>query len=310
MKKIAAFILILCITSVYVWSQPYAANKKMDSPQLTGNLLLDSKIVSASDSSENFLSGFFNETPKRPFKAAVMSAIIPGTGEIYSESYISAASFFTAEIIFLSTFYYYNNLANEREKDFQKIANDPVNGWFVDKYASYLIEMAGRQGVNAQDLIGAMEQDGYNHYFSPDNSYDAPGNRSYWNLLNDLEGRLTYEDEYGNAFSHKLPHYGEQQYYELIGKYDQFSPGWGDFTGETGMKASAAFLSYRDMRTKANNTHDLANTLLIAVFLNHAASAVNAALQANWYNKNLHVSLLHRKLIDENWYAANLSFTF
>jgi hypothetical protein len=31
--------------------------------------------------------------------------------------------------------------------------------------------------------------------------------------------------------SHRLPPHGDQQYYEMIGKYHQYSPGWNDFTG-------------------------------------------------------------------------------
>ena len=30
--------------------------------------------------------------------------------------------------------------------------------------------------------------------------------------------------------SHNLPPHGDQQYYELIGKYHQYSSGWNDFT--------------------------------------------------------------------------------
>ncbi len=308
---------ILLLTFLFLCSvlsaQPYNPTFKKETGELTGNLMLDSHAAFA-DSNSSFIHDFFDEKPKHPFKAGLMSAIIPGSGEYYSESYKTAISFFASEVILLSTFYYFNSLADEREKNFHKIADDPNNGWFVDKYAAYIIQKANEEGsVELKAQANQLSQSIENYQiYDPENGiiYSQSGNRSWWSLLNQIEKQLTFEN--GSTFSHALPYYGTQQYYELIGKYSQFSPGWYDFRGSVAGNASpsAAFLAYRDTRSKANDTHDIANNLLIAVFLNHAASAVNAALQAKWYNKNVNVSFMNRKISNENWYATTVRFSF
>jgi len=299
----------LLLISLFIFSvlsaQPYSSTYKKESIELSGNLMLDSNPA-FSDSNSNVIADFFNEKPKHPFKAGLMSAIIPGSGEYYSESYKTAISFFAAEAILLSTFYYFNNLANEREEAFHKIADDPNTGWFVNKYAVFIINEARHQSLN--DLANQLENE-------MQGSSNSPGERSWWGLLNQIEKQLTFNGT-NTTYSHALPYYGTQQYYELIGKYSQFAPGWYDFDSGINIDAngnaspSAAFLAYRDTRTKANDTHDIANNLLIAVFLNHAASAVNAALQAKWYNKNVSVSFMNRKISTENWYATTVRFSF
>ena len=298
---------IISLTCLFLCSvlsaQPYSSTYKKETVELTGNLTLDSH-PSFADSNSSFIQNFFEEKPKHPFKAGLMSAIIPGSGEYYSEAYKTAISFFASEVILLSTFYYFNNLADEREKNFHKIADDPNNGWFVDKYASYVIDRAREQGHSAE--ANQLENEMLGSY----NNYQSPGNRSWWSLLNQIEKKLTFDDGV-TTYSHALPYYGTQQYYELIGKYSQFAPGWFDYQYAPGNASpSAAFLAYRDTRSKANDTHDIANNLLIAVFLNHAASAVNAALQAKWYNKNVNISFMNRRISNENWYATTVRLSF
>ena len=266
---------------------------------LSGNLQFDSRLNLTTDSTGKMNHSFFFDERKVPLKAAAFSALIPGLGELYSESYWTAATFFTAEVILLSTSIYYEDLANQREDEFEVIANDPVNGWFVDKYAQYLVDY--NQGTQLSNQLKDAMGSAYA-------TIGNPGNRNWWNALNALERESTYSN--GQKFSHVLPTYDSQQYYELIGKYNQFSPGWWDHKRDDGLTPSASFLAYRDLRTKANAIHDLASNLLIGVFVNHAASAINAALQANWYNKKAHVSLRQQTFLMEKTYLAELSVNF
>lgn len=302
MKNITVLIYMLIAFSNAVFAQRMISAVEPDNEfPLTGNIALDSKINLTTDSTATVRQSFFFDERKVPLKAAAYSAIIPGLGELYSESYWTAATFFVAEVMLLSTSIYYEDLANKKEEEFEAIANDPVNGWFVDKYAHYLIDYNVGSELSNQ-LKSAMG--------SSYNSFNAPGNRSWWSLLNQLERSSKFSN--GQSFSHVLPAYDSQQYYELIGKYDEFSTGWHDYnlTGGTGFTPTKAFLDYRDLRSKANDIHNLASYLTIGVFLNHIGSAVNAALQANWYNKNAHLSLRQQTVFMERTYLAELSVNF
>ncbi len=54
------------------------------------------------------------------------------------------------------------------------------------------------------------------------NIFDSNGD-VIWSKLNQLETAI------GSWYSHQLAPFNDQQYYEMIGKYQQFNPGWNDF---------------------------------------------------------------------------------
>lgn len=104
--------------------------------------------------------------------------------------------------------------------------------------------------------------------------------------------------------SHHLPDTRTQQYYEMTGKYDQFSWGWDDaklngltyanwdstfptaVVGGTTVPNSARRLLYETMRNDANKKFDKANKMLMMVFANHLISAVEAFLSTKKRNES------------------------
>jgi hypothetical protein len=93
--------------------------------------------------------------------------------------------------------------------------------------------------------------------------------------------------------THHLPDTKTQQYYEMIGKYNQFAWGWQDaqldgqglydlgssvpaITGVGVLPQSAMRLEYEGMRHDANNKYDNANKMLIVSLANHLISAFEA----------------------------------
>lgn len=91
-------------------------------------------------------------------------------------------------------------------------------------------------------------------------------------------------------FTHELPATNTQQYYEMIGKYDQFVYGWDDTEPQPpdyeniGIAYSAHRLHYEDMRHDANKQYDRATKSLILVMFNHLVSGFEAALSAKRHN--------------------------
>ena len=101
-------------------------------------------------------------------------------------------------------------------------------------------------------------------------------------------------DNSGNPyFTHHLPDTKTQQYYEMIGKYDQFVFGWDDVdTSATPpllqnvpRAQSANRQHYEDLRDDANRMYGRATASLIVMMSNHIISGVEAALAARNHNK-------------------------
>lgn len=83
---------------------------------------------------------------------------------------------------------------------------------------------------------------------------------------------------------HQLPQFGEQQYYELIGKYQNFVAGWADADISILSKNEASpnyygkyktqmYTDYAADRQQANEYYDMASTSTTLVIVNHLLSA-------------------------------------
>jgi hypothetical protein len=195
---------------------------------------------------------------KSPVLAAVLSGVVPGAGEFYSHSYLKSSAFFAAEVVSWILNLSYNRRGDRATGEFQTYADA---NWSVVRYAEYLNK---NEGCNINIVA---------------NESLPPWQRVSWAEINDCERKL------GGFFSHTLPPHGDQQYYELIGKYPQYNPGWDDGGGpisETNI--SPHFKSYSLMRGYANDLYSKASTALVVVVINHVLSAADAAWSATRYN--------------------------
>ena len=207
--------------------------------------------------------------------AAGLSVIIPGAGQFYNDDYWKSAIFVAVEVAAIITAISYNTKGNDQTVKFEAFANSE-NGWDVDKYAHWSVDNASR--INPQILEGDPIL----------NIFDSNGN-VIWSKLNSLETKI------GSWYSHQLAPYDDQQYYEMIGKYQQFNPGWADFNYSDaytyGDPLTKTFLWYADERGKANSFYDISNLAVKILVANHIISAVEAALSANSYNRSLNAEV-------------------
>ena len=263
MRTIHSLILIIFITSITL------SQTVEDKIILSGNLSADAKIV-FNNYSEQATPQFIYpvENKKSPILAGVMSLIIPGTGEIYVGEYLKAGIFLAIEALVVTTAVVYDGKGDDKTIEFQNYADaytNPDHNWSVLKYAEWLITY--EQGDPAMILSNDPNL--------------PPWEQVDWNLLNAAE-----------TGSHKLPPHGEQQYYELIGKYHQYSSGWNDFTGEGNKdQISPNFTFYSGMRGEANDFYSVASTAVIGIYVNHFLSALDAVWSATQFNKDLAVKV-------------------
>ena len=111
---------------------------------------------------------------------------------------------------------------------------------------------------------------------------------------NDVEALRDWEKDH---FSHGLHVEKDQQYYEMIGKYDQFNYAWDDSEiglldeGFTHADRSANRLYYEDRRDASNQAFKKATTGVTIVLFNHILSAVEAAWSISRDNNRLNAQL-------------------
>ncbi len=92
-------------------------------------------------------------------------------------------------------------------------------------------------------------------------------------------------------FSHHLPDEKNQEYYENIGKYDQFNSGWLDSKSGLGMQRDSANReNYTLMRKHSNDEFRRATNMSALALLNHVLSAFDAAWTSARHNRTLQAS--------------------
>jgi hypothetical protein len=111
-----------------------------------------------------------------------------------------------------------------------------------------------------------------------------PWRRVNWAALNEAERQV-------QGFSHTLPPYGDQQYYELIGKYFQFTSGWDDYSGGNISNFTPHLLYYAHEHAKADDYYNVASKAVIGIYINHFLSVLDAVWSTVQYNKSLAVKM-------------------
>lgn len=262
MKKLNILLLpvILFLSSAICYSQEIPQFKKLE---LSDKIVNTGTKLEHSSISDNISRVKIDETKageKSPFLGALMSAVVPGAGEFYAKSYIKAAAFFLAEAG-LWTFYAIQRAnGDEKTDEYEAYANQH---WDVYKYAAWL----------------------KNENFSGSENIDLTADKQTLRMqVNAVESV---------NFSHSLPDYGAQQYYEVIGKYKSFIAGWSDASGVTRANyinySLAQVDNYMVTRQDANDFYDAGSTALNVVIVNHLLSAADAAWSVSMFNKNLKI---------------------
>lgn len=238
--------------------------REMSQPVQKKNLLGDYK-----DPKGDFSSVYINTAKKKKKSVGLgvlLSALVPGAGEFYGESYLKAGIFFGIELLAWGTYFYFDSKGDNKTEEFQKYAD---TYWDIRTYARWLKD----------------EQFDESSQINPDEP-----NRDI------LEEQIRVCER--ENFSHTLPDYGTQQYYELIGKYQNFQGGWtnlqhvptkanGPYWYET--YRDPIFTNYADERQKANDFYEYAKIGPVTAIINHVLSAADAAWVISTYNSKIKV---------------------
>lgn len=239
---------------------------------LMGPLALEQEIAAAPSAkveatSRSISASHGGTTPRRAF---LYSLLVPGLGEWMAGARKRALVFFGVEALTLGLWSSWTNKGNDAEDDFRAVADE---NWDPLDYIAW----RGSSNARNSSITHAL----------PCSSY----------VDDYLEtGKFTGCDDAEI-----------QQYYELIGKYDQFVAGWDDLirvdTGKVEPTAvdsvenfySALRLSYEDQRNDSNRYLKRASTITGLILINHVFSAIDAARVARARAQGVDETVLRRR---------------
>ena len=248
----------------------------------TGNLqwdLLQSQQDTVSAKSSILISG---DEKQNPFMNGLYSLVLPGAGQYHSERYTKSAIFLCAEVALVVYAVVNNHNGDKKTAQFQSYAEAH---WDAVRYAKW-IETFGKAEYGPSNVTFTI------------GDYDAIRNGKDFSKINEWE-----QGSHKLGFSHQLPKYGEQQYYELIGKYNQFKFGWDTYPdlNNDGIPDSDGgryddlipqqLKDYAAERGKANDYYYAASFAVSALVINHVISAIDAFLSTKNYNNEVSASL-------------------
>jgi hypothetical protein len=266
-----AVLLACALAASIAGAQPLRPALPEEETPLTGDVRRDLLTALRQDAAPPLQGG--EPRHKSPWLAAGMSLVVPGSGEFYAENYWKSALFLAVEVGAWALAYHFDKKGDSQTDFFQGYADQH---WNVVQYAEYTID----------NFVPATQQAEYLSRVIPNRGTGRPWEQVNWDALNQMEREI------GGFYSHTLPRYGEQQYYELIGKYPQFNQGWDDanlslppdyFVIKKNL--TERYLYYSSERGKANDYYRNASTFVTVAVINHLLSAADAAWTTSSYNR-------------------------
>jgi hypothetical protein len=236
------------------------------------------------DANDHNSSKIFDVFRTQPGAAFFGSLILPGFSQAVNEKWIRSTLYLIAEAGVLIAHQSYLNAGRDGEKAYRNFIDQ---NWSVQKYAEYVVDYNNRYNPDYQS--NPLSINDLAHTNGSITSGDFSFGRADWGKidltkLRALENETKYQKNSWNSsgatsFSHPLPNYGSQQYYELVAKYFQFGPGWRDFSTSletitwTLQDMSDQFKDASDQSTSFNNSLRTASRLTSLIILNHVISA-------------------------------------
>lgn len=231
---------------------------------------------------------------EKPGFSFLSAAILPGSSQLAQGKFVKALTFLAIEATALYIYIDRQNNARRVEDLYHQFGDENFS---VVLYADWLVRFNQYHGrnVDLQDL--ATE----GSVIDPNS---ISGNaRNDWrlvdiNALRELERNTLFGGNSGNPFSHFMPDYGSQQYYELMSKYFQYGPGWKDFTvapsnitwGPASM--SDGWFYHGSLGETFNDDYRLARNMLNLLIMNHVISSIDAFIVSKQRKISLEADLV------------------
>ncbi len=224
-------------------------------------------------------SGFLGTIAERPGLALLSSAIIPGLGQAANGQWWKTAIFAGIEIGAIALMIERRNHAQKVERQYNQMADE---NWSVVQYTQFLIEYSNLD-LRIEDFLTpeGMERFLNDGFINPAFNNDIDWATINLSALNEAEAATIYRST-GMFFSHVVPAYGSQQYYELVSKYFQYGPGWIDWNGDISIvdggieDMSEMWREHARIESEFNEAYRFSNNMIMVLLVNHVFSAFDA----------------------------------
>lgn len=252
---------------------------------------------------------YFNTEENRigsPAIAFFSSLFVPGSGQITNKKWWRAGLFIALESAGIYLAVSNRNKAKNGERSYKQFID---NNWSVVEYSNWLINYHEVNGIGNPYIDDLKDEiSGNSATFNNQVDWDVVP----LSLLRNVEKNTPFivsDQQATNNFSHTLPNYGSQQYYELVAKYFQYQAGWRDFNrfhdniGNTGTfynerffidrngaTASTFFFDAADMARSFNQNYRESRLFASILIANHVLSAFDSYFTFRLKQKDLQLS--------------------
>jgi len=260
MKKtiIKTVLLLGFLLPALVFGQMYLASETLTT---SDRAMLESglKFNSAPQDSFEF------EYEKSPGKAFLLSALVPGAGEYYAGAKWRALTFAGVEVFSWIMYFNRKGKGEDLEKEYKKYADE-----------NWTLKNLYMNGMNSEKT--GLSGSHYIYLEYDDVEYE--GNATY------LDTAFVGWESY--VLNGDMQPVRTRDYYENIGKYDQFAGGWNDFLNFNS-DPDTVYMSdlrnnYLNQRKDSNDALKMATNFATAIMFNHIISAFHAQVAAKNYS--------------------------
>lgn len=222
------------------------------------------------------------EYEKSPGRAFLLSALVPGSGELYAGAKWRALAFASVEVFSWVLYFNRKNRGEDLEKQYKRFADShwDLIDWLIYSATN---DFCGPGG--SHQIWVTYTKSGTAQEYLVDESF--PGDS--------LMAMAPAEDGI-------LDPIRTRDYYENIGKYDQFACGWDDYLDVHDVNADTVLMTpnrdrYLTQRKKSNDALKMATNFATVIMFNHLISAFHAQIAAKNYSPepdrvSWHVGLL------------------
>jgi len=277
MNKTFKILHLLIILTLFLSNIALSQTNSIFSSSIEKDKLIATMKYSQVENEED-TSFFYTKKVQRAF---LMSLVLPGAGELYVGSKIKAVIFAGTEAALWTMYYSYTKKGNNLIKKYKKFADEhwDLKRWYLWGLENELTGL--RNTLNESHFIWILNRENNKEYIAIDDSLDK--------YLPEWE-QLIVDDKFSPVKT--------DEYYENIGKYDQFASGWDDFRNYNQQPDTIIVSPNRDkylsMRWNANKTLQTATNIVSVVMFNHIISAFDALITAK------HAEAKERKKVSVN----------